>query len=431
MNDHFSLSVARAMRCCLAAVGSIVGSMALFSGATFAADCPKPASLKDGWDVSTPDKVGLDCAKLLEAVAAIDSGRYGRVNLLIVAREGKIVFEKYWDGRQPPYDPGNGAFEAYKETSFDENTVTDMMSMTKSLIATAAGVAEKQGLISHVGDSVASYLPYDPFYQTEAVRRITIRDMLTMSAGLKFDENTYPYGHPKNDLTAVYGAVAKDEDALPIIFNQPAVSPPGAVFNYASTLSHSTGRIVERQAGMRFDRYVRDHLLDPLEIGSVYWSNPDSETYKFWGDISMRPRDFAKIPQLHVNGGRWKGEQIISERWARDALLDHAFVSDGQDTSDKTVRRYGYFWWTKEVAGDQPVKRYAYASGFGGQFAAAIPELDLVVVGLASNWPEDWDPKDEGYARDDYALDDVVRDRPVWGYNMIIDEFILSAVKAP
>ena len=92
----------------------------------------------------------------------------------------------------------------------------------------------------------------------------------------------------------------------------------------------------------------------------------------------MRPRDMAKIGQLVLDRGRWKGEQIISEGWIDAATAPHITTAYGEP--------YGYQFWlhTAPVAGRR-IGLIA-AHGQGGQRIVVAPTLDLVVVVTPGNY---------------------------------------------
>jgi CubicO group peptidase (beta-lactamase class C family) len=87
----------------------------------------------------------------------------------------------------------------------------------------------------------------------------------------------------------------------------------------------------------------------------------------------------AKIGQMVLDGGRWEGKQIVSEDWIRISTQRHLQAGEGSEG-------YGYLWWLMEVPVPEgesvPV---VFANGWGSQFIAVFPTLDLVLVTTGGN----------------------------------------------
>jgi CubicO group peptidase (beta-lactamase class C family) len=84
-----------------------------------------------------------------------------------------------------------------------------------------------------------------------------------------------------------------------------------------------------------------------------------------------------KLGQLFLDGGRWRGRQIVSAEWARDATQAHATMQPGD---------YGYGWWLREVKVGQRTYHTFRAAGNGGQLLIVIPDLDLVAMFMGGNY---------------------------------------------
>ena len=98
------------------------------------------------------------------------------------------------------------------------------------------------------------------------------------------------------------------------------------------------------------------------------------------GGINMRPRDFMKLGQLFLAGGRWNGRQVVSRQWVESATKPHSSLNREND--------YGYAWHINEYrVGEKSYKAFS-AEGNGGQLVIAIPELDLVVMFNAGNYSD-------------------------------------------
>ena len=111
-------------------------------------------------------------------------------------------------------------------------------------------------------------------------------------------------------------------------------------------------------------QFARTYLFAPLGIQDAIWpADPQGVTHG-WGDLHLRPDDFAKLGYLYLQGGRWSDRQVVSESWVKQSVAPHVTVRDGVG--------YGYSWWVNTAR--QPF--IFEAVGRGGQRAAVLPDKD-------------------------------------------------------
>jgi CubicO group peptidase (beta-lactamase class C family) len=306
----------------------------LVSAALSQTPAPYPAA---EWPVSTPEEQGIDSHQL---AAVIEHTRATQPNIhsLSVVRNGFLVL----DASFYPYQP---------------DTLHDLASVTKSVIATLVGIAVYEGRLSGVDQPLADLFSAHPGSVPEALNQIRLKHLLTMTSG--WDCGIAP-GEPE-----LFRMLASS-DWLRFTLELPVKNPPGARFAYCSSGVHAVSVALRKATGKTALQYAKDELFGPLGIREVIWPADPRDGDNFgWGDLRLRPLDLARIGYLYLKHGVWNGKRILTSEWIDEATrMQVALPEQGGG--------YGYLWWSYPGA-------YA-ARGRGGQMLAVIPEKNLVVV---------------------------------------------------
>ncbi|KQZ88558.1 hypothetical protein ASD62_03760 [Phycicoccus sp. Root563] len=259
----------------------------------------------------------------------------------------------------------------------------DVHSVTKSVIATLIGIALSEGRLHSLDDTLATMLPQHSGEMNSTVGSITLRQLLTMTAGLPPDQ---PNGDPPTSLSGA--------DWVGNILRTGTVAPPGRSFAYSSAGSHLLSAILTHATGKSALDYARPHLFDPLGINTrnaveprtadkaaiaaydkadFAWPKDPRGIQLGFGALKMAPRDMAKLGQLYLDGGRWNGRQVVPAQWVEASTTAQVAT---QSAHGALAESYGYQWWVTQEKGHP-----AYAAfGFGGQVVEVVPDLRLVVV---------------------------------------------------
>jgi CubicO group peptidase (beta-lactamase class C family) len=332
-----------------------------------------PTARDDGWPVASLADVDLREAPIAALVQrVIDATPTGwrspAVHALLVARHGKLVVEEYFAG-------------------FTADTLHDLRSAGKSWTSALAGVAVGRGDLaatSRLVDVVPAAASTDP-------RRaaITLEHLLTMSSGIDCDDDNGDHPGNENVMQNQRG----ERDWYRYMLALPMMHAPGERAEYCSGTINLVGAMLEPALGW-IPAAWHDGLARPLQITRFAMNLMPTEQGYLGGGVHLRARDFAKLPQLYLNGGSWSGASILRPAWVTRSIEPRVSIHAPRD--------YGYAWWqiTYRVDGvDYPA---FFASGNGGQLAIAIPSLDLVVAVMAGNYNsfktwrafyEDWVPR--------------------------------------
>jgi CubicO group peptidase (beta-lactamase class C family) len=274
--------------------------------------------------------------------------QYKPVAFLVIQDE-KIKYEEYWDG-------------------YNEHSLSNSFSAGKSIISLLIGIALDEGKIKSLDQPVGDFLPA---FQEGRNAELTIRDLLTMSSGLNWDE---AYSSPFSMTTvAYYGS-----DLPGLINSLEVVETPGKEFDYLSGNTEVLAMIIQKATGMRMAEYASEKIWK--HIGARYdalWClDSEDGMEKAYCCFNSNVRDFARFGQLILNNGKWNNVQIVSEDYLKEATSPASYLIDKEDK--KPVDFYGFQWWIIHYKG----YTIPYMRGILGQYIFAIPEKNAVVVRL-------------------------------------------------
>jgi CubicO group peptidase (beta-lactamase class C family) len=313
---------------------------------------------------STADPLPAAIAAELNSRAAED-----HIRAILVDVDGRPRFEHY-----------------YRSTAAASRSSA---SVTKTVMSTLVGIAIGEGRL-RLNERLSQMLPRYAAVMTPTVARVTLRQLLTMTAGFPDDWSDG-------------GNVDAPLEASPnwtrfILTHQ--VGPPGGEFHYSNYGAHLLSPILAQATGRSVLAYAEDKLFRPLGIVTTPRVEPRYDLsnlaayhqYQRAGfawpvdpqgfntgahSIKLRPRDMAALGQLFLQNGRWRNQQLVPTSWVRQATTAQAgtsFTEPAQGAFNPT--NYGYCWWV-ETADDAPA---AYAWGFGGQLIEIVPSRHLIIV---------------------------------------------------
>jgi len=295
------------------------------------------------WPRGTPRAHGFNPRRLEGAL--IDGGYVGTVQSVLVVRSGKLIGERYYHG-------------------FDRHIAGNVKSVSKSVLSALYGIAFKRGALGSLDDTVADYLP-GYFEELGRVKRsITIEDIMTMRAGLRWN------GDPES-----LGPMLSSQDYTAHVLNQPLTSQPGTTFKYSTGLTHVGSALLTEATGVSTRAFARRYLLEPLGISIPRWSRSPEGYFVGGAEMWMRPRDLARFGQLFLRNGSLGGRDILEPEWVTASA--NPWVPEGG-------RRYGLWWRERNWSHYQREDSY-FAWGHGGQFLFLFPAKDLLVV-VTSKW---------------------------------------------
>jgi len=269
---------------------------------------------------------------------------------ILILQYGKIRLERY----------ALGFSEAEKWTS---------QSVAKSITSTLVGAAIKDGYIKSIDDYVTKYIPD---LKGSAYDKVTIRNLLTMTTGVRWNEI---YTDPNSDIVKFYTQPVDSgiDETVSYMRHLPSEAEPGKKWLYKTGETHLLGVLVSAATGKTLSEYLSSKIWAPYGMESKATWNIGRTNQEFAGCcLQMKLRDFGRFGQFILDGARINGKLIVPDDWLQSATQTQVKLWPGWG--------YGYQWWTLN---DGTFR----ALGIHGQMIHIDPVRHLVVV-LNSAWPE-------------------------------------------
>ncbi|MGY3137021.1 CubicO group peptidase (beta-lactamase class C family) [Bradyrhizobium sp. USDA 4501] len=219
------------------------------------------STLDDGWVVAAPAEVGFDAESLSGLDAFLKQWPKCKVHAVVIVRRGKLVFERYFAGRERRW------MEWSAPVQFSAETKHDIRSISKSVTSLLIGLAISEGQFPPLDSRVIDYFPEYADLRTTRNARITFRHLLTMSHGLRWDEARGWNSQANNERHLL-----EAKDPYRYVLQQRMALPPGVSFNYSGGATSLLAAALAKSVGQRIDAFARDKLFEPLGITDVEWS---------------------------------------------------------------------------------------------------------------------------------------------------------------
>jgi CubicO group peptidase (beta-lactamase class C family) len=270
---------------------------------------------------------------------------------LVVLHNGKIELERYRAGFSPDQ----------RWTSF---------SVAKSMSSTLVGAAIKDGAIRSLDDPITNYLPA---LKGSAYDGVTVRQLLTMTSGAKWNEN---YGDPNADVAKIRAekSINGSDPIVTYMARLTREAQPGTKWVYKTGETHLVGALFRAATHKNLADYLSEKVWSRygMEKDAVWILDPAGHEYAGCC-LSATTRDFARFGYFFMHGAKVDGVSIVPEGWEQMATTSTAAARRSNGNG------YGFQWWTNADGTFQGV-------GIFGQLMLVDAKDDLVVV-INSAWP--------------------------------------------
>jgi CubicO group peptidase (beta-lactamase class C family) len=273
---------------------------------------------------------------------------------------------------------------AHYRHSFTESDHAHVFSVTKSVLSILIGIAIADGVIADLDQPLSTLLPKHHRAMTGDTGSVTLRHLMTMTAGFR-DDPTYAWTR----------SVEHGVNYVDVLLERRQEIEPGRVFIYSNADAHVASAVLaaalERAGGEHAPTvldYARERLFDPLGIqtrpsfsqllpdwfaptfvsaGFGWGTDPDGVPFGGYG-LRLTAADMVKIGELYRRDGVWDGKQIVPANWVHQSTAPSRLTAE-----------YGLFWWRSP----DPEQTQFTASGSGGQRIHVLPDSRTVIVYLS------------------------------------------------
>lgn len=306
--------------------------------------------------------------------AAVAGNAYSNIHSIVISQKGERVYEQYFNG-------------------WNKDSLHDSRSAFKSITSLLVGIAIDKGFIKDVHQKVYSFFPeYKAFSGNDAWKKdMTIANLLRMQSG--FDCEEFNDGKDcETDMMAT-------KDWVRFSLDLPMKNRPGTVWAYTSCDPMILSGIISRTAKMSVMDFAKKYLFGPMGITHYRWTVDASGYGMTAGSFYMLPADMAKIGEMVLEKGTWKGRRIVSASWLAQStdtpipIPDFSFVRFSKSAvAIPQPSYYGYYWYREEIRTNAFREKVLFASGNGGQYIMVVERLGVVIAFTQGNY-QSWKAK--------------------------------------
>lgn len=317
----------------------------------------KPKQMDDNLESASIFEFTQDSSAIFNLMGKIIGQDYGRLESVLIAKDGKLLLEEYF-------------------YSYDRTQLHPIYSCTKSVTSLLLGIFLERHPDFNIDQPVFDFFPEYDSLKTPENEQITLRHLLTMTAGLEWNE------FPKE--------MYETDDWLHYILSRKCETKPGERFSYNSGYSILLGAIINSFEDMPTEVFAKKYLFDPLGISEFHWETHPKGLAQCGGGLHLLPRDMLKLGLLVLNNGAWKNKQIVPKEWLYESTSPQVVESE--------FFNYGFHWWCRSQENKDWWKNnhnaenkhdIVVALGHGGQFIIINHKLNMVIVTTASDYGDD------------------------------------------
>lgn len=244
---------------------------------------------------------------------------------------------------------------------YDENSMTNSYSMSKSIISFLFLKSIEEGTIPSLNSKLIDYFPV---FKESNGSNVTLSDLSTMSSGLVWEENY-------KDLMGITAQSYVTKDLNKLMMGSKFSGISGDKFKYLSGNTQLLAMAIEKANNSTIQELTYKWLWNPMGAkNDALWmiDSKEKNMTKAYCCLSSNAKDFAKVGLVYKNFGK------INEQ----KLIDSSFISMSIKPRFNSNPIYGYGLWI----GKQNNIDFFSLRGHQGQYVIVIPKEDVIIVRL-------------------------------------------------
>ncbi|AEE52054.1 beta-lactamase [Haliscomenobacter hydrossis DSM 1100] len=296
------------------------------------------------------------------------------IHSLLIYKNDALFYEQYRWGKDEKRGKNLGIVQ------HNVHTLHDVRSISKSVVSACIGIAIQKGLIKNVEEPINTFFP-ELCTDNDEKSRITIKNLLTMSSGLCWEELGKHSGlmddETKMDLNT---------HPVQFVLSKKMNTRAGTIWNYSGGNTQVLAEIIKRVSGKDICAFAKEHLFNPLGIMHTEWTKLSlSGEPAAASGLRLTSRDLLKLGILYNDSGIFNKNPVIDSRWVEESLSDHIKRPNLKNLGLEDGG-YGFQFWTYGLTVKNRDLIMVEAKGNGGQSIMICPDLSLILVMTAGNY---------------------------------------------
>jgi CubicO group peptidase (beta-lactamase class C family) len=330
-----------------------------------------PVNYGDGIQVRDMRSYSIDTSLISLLNKKLVNEEICNVHSVIIYMDNSLFYEKYLFGKDERHGSDLGIIEN------GVSTLHDVRSISKSIVSACIGVAIQKGLIKDENEPIKNYFDCSG---SPARGKITIKDLLTMTSGLRWKEiGNYSGWSDETKMDLSFNPIA-------FVLNRELISIPGWTWNYSGGNTQLLAEIIRKVSGKNIYEFAEENIFKPLGITRSEWVNLTLKRIPAAASgLRLTSRELLKFGMLYKDNGVFNNSQVVDSNWVKKSLSDQVQRPD-MTSLNLENGAYGYQFWTYQFNVKNKSIRIVEAKGNGGQSVFICKELNLVVVITAGNY---------------------------------------------
>lgn len=305
------------------------------------------------WEYLLPNEEGANAYALLALDDKIKEGSLGDIHSLMMAKGQSVIFENYYHGHRK------------SELHYLQNATQSIFSMVLDTLLKEAGLK----YTDHIIDLFPSRA--DLFDNIPQKDKITLRHLIQHKSGLWWTDVDLVQPNKVNDVAGMKNS----DDWVNFVLSKRMIREPGLQYNFNSGHYILLSDILENRFDNRLEEKIDSLLFTTTGIHDWKWDSLSTGILNTVSGLQLSTEDMLKMGMVFMNDGKWKEDQILTQRWIGETK--EVTYQDGY--YKRTTGWLKYDVYHPAIQGNYDVESY-FAWGQGGIYIVVLPQYEFVMA---------------------------------------------------